>query len=140
MLRRDDFLGHWQVDRQITDRHSGMTGAFAGAAVLAPSGADGADYAETGQMRYGAGAPMLASRRYIWQFLPDRVQVRFADGGAFHDFIPMGQAAGSDHLCGADDYRVIYDFTAWPHWRAIWQVSGPRKDYTSITDYRPAQG
>jgi hypothetical protein len=135
LLTRDDFLGLWQVTRRITDRHGQMQGRFDGQAEISASGADGADYAESGQMRLGNAPVMQATRRYLWQFTPGLVQVCFDDGRAFHNFVPKGQGAGSDHPCGADYYRVIYDFTLWPDWRATWHVSGPRKDYTSVTDY-----
>lgn len=112
-----------------------MQGEFAGHAVLTPVAKDMLDYHEAGQMRFGAAPPMQATRRYRWQFGPDLVQVRFADGRDFHSFVPAGQVAGTDHPCGADHYRVVYDFTRWPDWRATWDVTGPRKDYTSVTDY-----
>ena len=140
MLGRGDFAGHWQVQRRIDDRHGGMQGDFAGHAVLVPVGADGLDYSETGQMQFGAAAPMQATRRYLWQFCTDLVQVRFSDGRDFHSFVPAGQVAGSDHPCGEDYYTVTYDFTCWPRWRATWVVQGPRKDYTSVTDYRRVAG
>ncbi|MBR2574404.1 MAG: hypothetical protein IKE14_08750 [Loktanella sp.] len=113
-----------------------MQGDFAGHAVLTPVGEDMLEYLEAGQMRLGAAPPMQATRRYLWQFVPDLVQVRFADGRDFHSFAPAGQVAGTDHPCGEDHYRVVYDFTRWPDWRATWDVTGPRKDYTSVTEYR----
>lgn len=135
-----DFAGGWQVLRRIDDRYGAMQGDFSGSAVLTPVGVDGLDYVESGQMRFGAAAPMQATRRYHWQFAGDRVQVRFSDGRDFHSFVPAGQVAGSDHPCGEDYYTVTYDFTRWPDWRATWVVQGPRKDYTSVTDYRRAAG
>jgi hypothetical protein len=47
----------------------------------------------------------------------------------------MGQADGTEHPCGDDHYTVQYDFRSWPQWTAVWQVSGPRKDYTSRSAY-----
>ena len=135
MLGRSDFAGTWQLTRRITDRHGQMQGEFAGTAMLMPVGDDLLDYVETGQMRLGAAPVMAATRAYLWQFGAERVQVRFADGRDFHSFAPRGQAAGTDHPCGDDHYTVVYDFTRWPLWRATWVVTGPRKDYTSVTDY-----
>lgn len=135
VLGRSDFAGNWHLARRIDDRHGGMRGEFTGTALLTPMGDDGLDYVETGQMRFGTAPPMQATRAYRWQFLPDRVVIRFADGGDFHSFTPTGQAAGTDHPCGEDYYTVTYDFTRWPDWRATWVVNGPRKDYTSVTDY-----
>ena len=60
--------------------------------------------------------------------------VDYADGRPFHEFDPARPRAA--HWCDPDDYRVRYDFTRWPLWRAEWEVRGPRKDYLMMTDYR----
>ncbi|WP_322892141.1 MULTISPECIES: DUF6314 family protein [unclassified Yoonia] len=135
MLGRDDFAGRWQVVRRIDDRHGRMQGEFTGVAEMQPVGDAGLIYTESGQMRIGTAPVMQAVRRYLWDFGEGLVTVRFEDGRDFHTFVPAGQAAGTDHPCGADHYRVVYDFTRWPLWRATWDVTGPRKDYTSVTDY-----
>ena len=41
------------------------------------------------------------------------------------------------HDCAPDVYRVAYDFADWPRWRAVWRVTGPRKDYVMTSDYAP---
>jgi hypothetical protein len=135
--RPEDFAGTWQLHRAISDRR-GPDAVFEGRATLHPAGTDGLDYQEVGQMRVGDGAPLLAERRYGWRFDTAGVAVSFADGRAFHRFVPEGHAQGSDHPCGADLYRVRYDFTRWPDWSATWEVTGPRKDYTSVSHYRRA--
>lgn len=112
-----------------------------GEAVLTPEAmlTGGADdtltYAEMGQLRLGGGPSMQAARRYRWVFGPDGVSVSFDDGRPFHAFVPQGHVAGTDHPCGADLYRVRYDFTRWPRWQAVWQVRGPRKEYVLVSDY-----
>ena len=45
---------------------------------------------------------------------------------------------GAVHDCGADRYRVRYDFRRWPRWRAEWRVTGPAKNYGTVSEYRPA--
>ena len=130
-----DFSGHWQVGRVIKDRMGGLTGRFDGQAVLSPLGVDGLDYVETGQLRLGAAPVMTATRRYVWRFKAGVVMVSFADGRPFHSFAPGVGGAGTDHLCGADLYRVSYGFAKWPVWTAVWQVTGPRKDYTLDSRY-----
>ncbi len=95
MLGRGDFAGLWQLTRLIDDRHGQMRGDFTGTAELTPVGDDLLDYVENGQMRFGDAAPMTATRRYLWQFVADLVQVRFADGREFHSFTPAGQVAGT---------------------------------------------
>ena len=94
-------------------------------------------YHEAGDLRLGTGPVLRAERRYLWHFGEGRVTVRFEDGRAFHAFPLTAEAEGSDHPCGEDLYRVTYDFRDWPRWRATWEVAGPRKDYTSISDYAP---
>ena len=127
MLGPGDFTGGWVIARRIDDRLAGQA-RFAGTAVLTPA-PGGLAYAETGMLRTAAGA-FEARRAYLWQFDAAGVAVLFVDGRPFHRFVPDGRAEGSDHPCGADLYRVTYDFTRWPDWSAVWTVTGPRKDYT----------
>lgn len=136
MLKPDDFLGEWTIERSIDDRHSAQVGAFQGRAMFASSGRSELIYQETGQMRLGQGPRMTATRSYRWGFEGNTVFVSFEDARPFHSFIPEGIGAGTDHPCGDDYYRVAYDFERWPVWSAVWTVVGPRKDYTSTTHYR----
>ena len=129
------FAGRWSLSRQIDDRHSGGTGTLTGVADFTPEG-DRLLYSETGQLRIGDAPPMEATRRYIWRAAEDRIEVLFDDGRPFHFFTASGQGEGTDHLCGADLYRVSYDFTNWPEWSAQWTVQGPRKDYVMMSRYR----
>jgi len=137
MLTATDFAGDWQLNRQITDRHGAMNGTLVGTVTLSGAGA-ALRYAETGRLRLESGPVMEATRDYLWTFKDGHVEVRFADGAAFHTFTPAGKVPGSTHLCGADLYNVTYDFRDWPQWRATWGVKGPRKDYTSVSHYAPA--
>ena len=134
MLEAADFEGHWTVARRIADRHGAQSGRFEGRARLAPEGC-GLAYHETGMLHLGPAATFRAERRYLWRFEEGAVAVRFADGRPFHRFVPKGQAAGTDHPCGADLYRVEYDFTGWPAWESRWRVTGPAKDYEMVTFY-----
>ena len=136
MLQAADFIGRWQIDRRIDDRHAGQTGTLAGTATFAPGGDGGLIYDERGTLRLGTGTPLEATRRYLWRFGAGGVEVRFADGAPFHAFVPAGRAAGTAHLCGADLYEVAYDFSGFPEWQAVWTVRGPRKDYTATTRHR----
>ncbi|KQI69713.1 hypothetical protein AN189_04835 [Loktanella sp. 3ANDIMAR09] len=135
-LGQQDFAGTWQIARQIDDRHAGQRDTFAGHAVLTPDGADGLRYHETGVLRLGDGQGFRAERVYLWTFGADGIAVRFSDGREFHTFAPDGMAAGTDHPCGADYYRVTYDFTRWPAWQSVWNVTGPAKNYTMTSAYR----
>lgn len=136
MLGPADFLGDWRVDRAIADRLSGRDGRFEGAARFTPEEEEGLRYREEGWLRLGDGAPLAASREYLWRFTPQGVEVAFPDGRPFHRFAPAGRGPGTDHPCGADLYRVAYDFAPWPSWTATWEVTGPRKAYRLATAYR----
>ena len=132
-----DFAGRWAIAREIEDRRSGGTGVLEGEAVFTPTDY-GLFYEESGLLRMGGGAALRAERRYRWVFGEGRVEVFFDTGLPFHDFAPEGVSAGTEHLCGADLYRVRYDFSGWPGWAAVWTVAGPAKDYTMRTAYSRA--
>jgi len=139
VLGPSDLLGAWTVARTIEDRLTGGPSRFDGRATFTPQG-DGLRYSEAGTLRLGEGASFAASRSYLWRWDGGCVEVRFSDGRPFHRFRPSGVGAGIDHPCGADLYRVAYDFTAWPAWEAAWTVTGPAKDYRMRAAYARAQG
>ena len=133
-LAAADFAGTWRLSRRIDDARAGQVGLLEGRAVLTPV-PGGLRYDEAGTLRYGAGPPLQALRRYLWAFAEGAVEVAFDDGRPFHRFVPEGRAAGTDHPCGADHYRVAYDFDHWPDWQATWRVTGPAKDYVLVSRY-----
>lgn len=139
-LTPGDFAGVWQLERSITDRLSGQASRFSGQAQFAPRPPQGLDYHESGLLHLGDAVPLVATRRYLWDFVAGKVAVRFADGQPFHDFAPGTTGEGSLHLCGGDTYRVAYDFDQWPAWRVRWQVLGPRKDYAMTSQYQRDMG
>lgn len=117
------------------DQLTGQTGRFDGVATLSPQGDTDLHYSESGQIQMAQGPVMTAERRYRWAFGDGLVVVSFDDGRPFHSFAPGVSGDGTDHLCGADLYRVTYGFAQWPVWTAVWQGSGPRKDYTLDSRY-----
>ena len=139
MLTLLDFAGFWTLDRTIEDRLSGRPGRFHGTARLTPD-AEGLRYREEGTLTLGDGPSLAAHRDYLWRADGDAIGVLFPDGRPFHRFMPSGRAPGTDHPCGADLYRVLYDLAGWPAWTAEWTVRGPAKDYTMGSLYRPAPG
>ncbi|EBA11406.1 DUF6314 family protein [Roseobacter sp. CCS2] len=137
MVTAAEFLGQWRLHRTIRDHLNGQHGTLEGQAVFTAIDAAHLTYEETGRLTLANGAQLEATRQYLWQFTPNTVVVTFDDGRPFHQFVPSGHAAGTDHPCGDDVYTVRYDFTEWPQWTAIWTVQGPRKDYVSTSTYRP---
>lgn len=137
MLLPSDFLGDWRVERLIEDRRAGKAGRFDGRLRFAPRDG-GLLYREDGWLRVGDAPPLAASRAYLWRWDGGEVRAFFPDGRPFHRFRPEGRGLGTDHPCGADLYRVAYDFTRWPDWEAAWDVAGPAKDYRLLTTHRRA--
>jgi hypothetical protein len=124
----------------IADHRGAVEGVFDGFAVIVAEGKAAATYAEEGLLRMGDGPQLTATRAYRWQFSEDAVAVFFVDGRPFHNFrLDAGEVA-AEHLCGADLYRVRYDFAGWPFWTARWEVQGPRKDYAMESQYRRVNG
>ncbi len=132
-----DFEGAWRLDRVIEDRKAGLTGRLSGQAVWEP-GQGGLVLTESGELRYGDGAPLRAERRYLWRDESDGIAVYFEDGRPFYWF--SATEGDAHHDCPPDDYRVSYDFSGWPDWSARWTVRGPRKDYVMTSRYRPLSG
>ena len=137
-MQLSDFAGDWTLEREIEDARAARTGTFAGAARFRPVGGNLA-YEETGTLAFPGTPSMQASRRYLWRTGgAGGIDVLFDDGRFFHGFDPAAPAPSAGHDCAPDTYRVRYDFTAWPHWQAEWRVTGPRKDYSMLSRYRPA--
>ncbi|WP_371154448.1 DUF6314 family protein [Jannaschia sp. 2305UL9-9] len=125
------FAGLWRVARVI--RHAdGQVARFSGQAEWRAEG-DGWRSAEVGTLTQGATA-FEARRETLWQADGDTIAVSFADGRPFHHIPPVARPRAT-HDCPPDDYRLAYDFTAWPHWSVRWRVTGPRKDYRALTRY-----
>ena len=120
--------GHTGKD-DIVKKHKGNVGAQKGVRTLA--------YNEKGEVTAPNKSVMPAERRYFWQQPQTGLfEVLFDDKRYFHTFSASNPNA--EHLCGDDNYVVRYDFSAWPVWRSTWQVKGPRKDYTMVSEYSPA--
>ncbi|MBM9595233.1 DUF6314 family protein [Roseitranquillus sediminis] len=130
MRELDDFAGRWALERRIEDRRAGQVLRLEGRVTLAPT-AGGLDVAEEGRLQLPDGTSLAAVRRYRWHRAGPVIAVDFDDGRPFHQFDPAVPRALAEHFCGADSYRVTYDFTAWPRWTVTWQVGGPRKNYVS---------
>ncbi len=135
MRELEDFLGNWVLERRIKDRKTGDTAKFIGKACIAPA-AQGAKYTETGVLTIG-GSSVEAVRVYRWDVEDEgSISIYFEDGRFFHKIDP-GECPAAAHDCAPDVYKGEYDFGQWPIWRLTWHVSGPRKDYTSVTVFRP---
>lgn len=91
---------------------------------------------ETGHLET-AGGRFEATRRYVWTENNGQLDVYFDDMRPFHS-VPLGaERPETVHLCPPDRYHVAYDFSAWPAWKAVWTVEGPRKGYRMVSSYAP---
>lgn len=133
MIALDDFQGLWRLERRI-ENALGEAAGFEGRAVFAPV-TGGLELHESGWLHVPGQGSFHAERRYLWRAEGAGIAVFFEDGRAFHHFDPRAPAPEAHHICTPDDYRVAYDFTIWPDWRAVWRVRGPRKDYVMTSHY-----
>ena len=135
------FLGEWSVARSIEDRLSGAPATFEGRAWITSDG-QGALYEERGVMQLAGGAEMNAERRYLWRSSAGGIDVLFDDGRYFHrvdlSVDLSAECPEAEHWCDPDTYGARYDFSDWPKWSCVWQVRGPRKDYTMTSVYSRA--
>lgn len=132
----EQFKGHWRLDRRVTDHLTGMRSAFAGQVVLVPDG-KGLLYEERGRWRTGPLKGMAGERRYLWRAERGQIAQYFEDGRPFLAVAPDSPQAA--HWCDPDDYRVQYGFDLPNRWVAVWNVSGPRKDYRMVSLCRRLQ-
>ncbi|NDR59466.1 trigger factor [Pseudoruegeria sp. M32A2M] len=133
------FLGLWRMERVIDDRRAGEILRLSGRAELSKAGDGRLCYCETGQLDLAGGQKLQAVRRYFWRAEGGTIRVDFEDGRYFHSFDPAAADPDAAHWCDPDQYDVRYDFARWPRWKSVWQVLGPRKDYTMTTWYRRSQ-
>lgn len=132
----EDFLGCWQIAREITDARAGSVSHFSGTAEIAPD-EDRWLYSETGTLVMAHGLKMQAERRYIWKPDATGIDIFFADSRFFHR-LALGPTAQASHWCDPDTYEVTYALDAWPLWHSLWRVQGPRKNYAMRSRYTRA--
>ena len=131
--------GAWRLERRIL-HDEGREDRFEGEAVFQRSGPR-LIHDETGWLSPSqGGAPLRATRRYIWALTGDRVEVSFADMRPFHSFPLTAEAPTATHLCPPDRYEVSYDFSGFPEWRSVWRVDGPRKAYEMVNVFSRGAG
>lgn len=130
--------GEWRLEREIEDRRARERGRFSGVATFRWEGGR-LCYDEAGELRLPGRAPLAGARRYFWSVEDGRMQVRFADGRPFHTF-ELAARPATRHDCPPDTYAGTYDFSAWPDWTVVWDVTGPRKAYRARSLYQRIEG
>lgn len=134
----EDFAGRWTISRRIEDARMGEVLQGTGGVTCHPAPGGGLIYDEELWLSPPGRPALRGTRRYLWREIPGGIAVFFEDGRPFHRIALGGSEAGDRHDCAPDLYRVHYDFRDWPGWSARWQVSGPRKDYVSLTEFHRA--
>jgi hypothetical protein len=129
--------GRWRLARRIVNA-DGTEAALDGVTVFRRAGHRLIQEEDGWLSLPSGGAALRATRRYVWTAEKGRLEVFFEDNRPFHT-VPLGVGRPeTTYLCPPDRYAVAYDFAAFPDWRAVWRVEGPRKDYVMTSDYRPA--
>jgi hypothetical protein len=140
--------GYWLFQRMITDHALSVTITADGTADFHPDKTQShiLHYTEQGQMTLpGQNDPQDFSRCYDYLFYPDKIEILFADGISVGQLFQTLKITDTEkikisedsHLCGADLYKGIYDFTLEDRFSIIYHVIGPRKNYTMETVYTP---
>lgn len=75
-----------------------------------------------------------AERRYRLAWQPSELVIRRPDGTFFIALAPEPQQRVTHH-CGDDLYQGRFLFSGRDRWVEIWDVTGPRKNYRSISHY-----
>jgi hypothetical protein len=132
------FRGRWSVRRAI----NGDAGRFTGTAEFTRQDSGATRWHESGELTLGA------HRGPAWRTLElgpggDRDGpwlVRFDDGRPFHDLDLSAGLWEPEHLCGPDVYRGRYEVLGADRLRVTWQVTGPGRADTIVSDYRRLAG
>ena len=121
-------LGTWAFHRVIDDRRAGDTSQLDGRLVLLEDG-DRIRWEENAVWHRPDGGVDVRRGQWLVEDAGEW-QVLFEDGRPFHRWSPGEQVV---HDCTPDVYRGSVTGTP-PRWRVVWEVSGPAKDYTMVTD------
>ena len=126
------FQGTWLLVRIIEKEPEGIIGEVWGEAEFADDG-EGLTCREQGVLRF-RGDDWHTERTSLWRFEePGRVEVRYADGRPFHEFLtrdPIALSIEDDARC-----EIVYDFEPGT-WISRWQLLGQGRNYMMTTRYR----
>ena len=130
-------LGRWRIERMVPGQ-----AVMEGMLTVTEKLGGQATYNEQVAVRTTRGAEFLGSRRYDLMQSENGFVLCFAETGAVFEEVrfaanPGGSLHGeAEHLCGEDWYRSAYVFGPGPQFRVRHAVTGPRKDYVSVTTFQ----
>jgi hypothetical protein len=125
--------GTWSVERRMVELTSGWSGTFSGTwtSVRVEPGRCRID--ERGVLDFG-GRVGDAGRTLLYDRLDDgTVEVRFADGGSFHDLDLRRGRWRATHLCGPDRYVGTFLLLSPDQLAVRWRCHGPTQRYVTST-------
>jgi hypothetical protein len=134
----DALNGAWKFERVIEGKAS-MTGTARFS--LLERGVLG--YREEGRVRLADGQEFAAHREYLFARTAKGFEVLFAEEPPrlFHEIALVRDGrelvGTATHQCSDDRYLSSYRFVEGGSFVIRHQVEGPRKDYTSTTEFRP---
>lgn len=134
------FIGGWRMERRIDDRRAGRAGAAVGEAVIADIG-DAATAICTEALTIDYGGQRFAGEQTMhWRFDDADGPTLFSRDGRLLVTLRFRQDGGRarasfSHDCGEDLYEGVAEIGDESSWRLVWNVRGPRKDYTLDTLY-----
>jgi hypothetical protein len=123
-------LGTWTMARTIDDRQAGERSTVDGTTELEMQGDGRVRWTERGTFRRPAG-DIPVSRVLFVEPRETGWFVTFDDGRDFHPWAPGDEVV---HPCVADTYTGRIEPHGPARWTVRWDVTGPAKDYTMITE------
>jgi len=129
--------GSWSFNRLIAGQ-----GSMQGLATFTPLDPDTLAYREHGRLKLLTGTVLEAEREYVFREHGPGFDVFFKETPPrlFHAvslsaFGDGALSASADHLCNQDHYQSTYSFRPDGSFVIRHVVSGPRKDYSTLTTY-----
>ena len=140
----------WSFERRICCRISGSEHSASGSAVWSPtakavpSASFALSQSEDGTLTLGNSREVIPVRAsYIWTWSSDKASptITFPDDGRIFvddDIDFLARECRARHECAPDTYeglfKTVHDGRGF---QITWSVTGPSKDYTTITTYLP---
>jgi Family of unknown function (DUF6314) len=124
--------GDWLIVRIIENAPDGLIGELWGEARFVDDG-EGLTCHETGVLRF-QGEDFHMERVSLWRFPePGHVEVRYADGRPFHQFLTEQPIALE--IEGDASFEILYEFQE-ASWISRWQMDEAGRSYLMTTLYR----
>lgn len=126
------FTGLWAYERRISQPDITVYGVASFEDIDAHSKA----FHEEGAYHLN-GTQYSCFQKQTWIWSEQKLTLLKHDGNILHVFdlepadLPL--QLQHTHSCGADTYTSSFDVLSHSQWRTTYHVSGPRKNYTSVT-------